>query len=203
LRTDRSQFYRGAQVIAQILTRLLFDLRVLGSENIPRHGGVLIVSNHQSYLDPVVLGAFLDRPLNFVGKSELFSHPLGAWFIRNLNALPLRLDRVDVGAIKETIHRLQQGQMLNLYPEGARSPDGQVHSFKKGAALIIRRAKVPVIPAVIVGGYEAWSMHRSIWQTWPIRVKFGPPMNLDHMESHDLITAAIEAEVRRIFDEMR
>jgi len=195
--------YKCAQVIAQIMTKLLFRLQVEGRQYIPKRGGVLIVSNHQSYLDPVVLGAFLHRPLNFVGKSELFRNPFGAWIMRRLNAFPLRQGKGDIGALKETIHRLREGHVLNIYPEGARSPDGQIHAFQKGVALIIRRANVPVIPAAIVGAYDAWPMQRRIWRMKPIRVKFGPPLNLDGLNSDEQITTAIEMEVHRIFDEMQ
>jgi 1-acyl-sn-glycerol-3-phosphate acyltransferase len=196
-------FWRGAQVIGQFLTRFLFNLQVEGRHYIPKEGGVLIASNHQSYLDPVVLAAFLERPLNFVGKSELFSNPIGAWFMRRLNAFPLHQGKGDVGALKETIHRLRDGNVLNIFPEGERTPDGQIHTFQKGVALIVRRTHVPVIPAAIVGAYEAWPIHRRMWKMAPIRVRFGAPMNLDGLHTDEEITAAIEREVRRIFQEMQ
>jgi 1-acyl-sn-glycerol-3-phosphate acyltransferase len=200
--TEKRLFWRAAQALAQILTRLLFALKVQGRENIPRRGGALIVSNHQSNLDPVVMAAFLERPLNFVGKSELFGNRIAAWFMRWLNAFPIRQGKGDVGALKETIHRLREGHMLNIFPEGSRSPDGEIHAFQRGVALIIRRTKAPVIPAVIVGSYKAWPIHRCIWRASPIRVKFGRPMNLDGLESDEEITAAIETEVRRMFAEI-
>jgi len=203
LSTEYSLFWKYAQFIAQILTKLLFDLKVQGRENIPKRGGVLIVSNHQSYLDAVVLAAFLERPVNFVGQSGLFENPVGAWVLRRLNAFPLRQGKGDVGALKETIRRLREGHLLNIYPEGARSPDGQIHAFQRGVGLIIRRAKVPVVPAVIFGAYKAWSMHEPIWQMAPIRVRFGPPMNLNGLHSDEEITAAIERELRRMFQEIQ
>ena len=200
--TEHSFFWRCAQVIAQILTRLLFNLKVVGQENIPKRGGALIVSNHQSNLDPIVLAADLHRPLNFVAKAELFKYLLGAWAMRRLNAFPLRQGHGDVGALKETIHRLQEGHLLNIFPEGARSTDGAIHPLQKGVALIIRRANVPVIPAIIVGTYDAWPMHRWIWRMAPVRVKFGPPLHLDGLRTDEEITAVIERELHRMFAEM-
>jgi len=89
--------------------------------------------------------------------------------------------------------------MLNIFPEGSRSPDGKIHKFEKGMALIVRRARVPVIPAVIVGSFDAWPMHRAMWRMAPIRARFGPPMKLDGLKSDEEIVAAIEGEVRRMF----
>jgi 1-acyl-sn-glycerol-3-phosphate acyltransferase len=203
LSTEQSFLWKCAQVIAQILTRLLFGLEVYGRRNIPEQGGVLIASNHQSYVDPVVLAAFLKRPLNFVGKSELFSNPFGAWAMRRLNAFPLRQGKGDIGALKETIRRLREGHMLNIFPEGERSVDGEIHTFQKGVALIVRRAGVPVIPAVIVGAYDAWPIHRWMWRMAPIRVRFGPPLQLDGLQSDEEITLAIERAVRRMFEAER
>jgi 1-acyl-sn-glycerol-3-phosphate acyltransferase len=111
LTTEYPYFWKWAQLIAQILTKVLFDLNVQGRHNIPKRGGVLIVSNHQSYLDAVVLAAFLRRPVNFVGQSGLFENPFGAWVLRRLNALPLRQGKGDVGAMKETIRRLREGHV--------------------------------------------------------------------------------------------
>lgn len=201
--TKQTFLWKCAQVIAQILTRLLFDVKVEGRRNIPRRGGILIASNHQSYLDPVVLAASLHRPLNFVAKSELFSNPIGAWFMRRLNAFPLRQGKGDIGALKETIRRLKEGHMLNIFPEGARTPDGKIHTFERGVALIIRRANVPVVPACIVGAYEAWPINRPLWRASPVRLRFGPVLKLDGLNTDAEITAAIEREVRRMFAEMQ
>src|SRR5438045_4404731 len=109
------------QGTARLLTTVLFDLKVCGRSNVPRRGGVLIVSNHQGNLDPVLLGVRLDRPLNYIAKAELFDNPIGAYVLRQLNAFPVRQGAGDVGAVKETIARLKEGHLLNIFPEGART----------------------------------------------------------------------------------
>ena len=196
--TEHRFIWRCGQLIAQFLMRLFFNLRVTGIEHIPAQGGVLIASNHASYLDPIALAAFLPRPLNFVAKSELFQFKLGAWFLHQLNAFPLRQGKGDVGAVKETIRRLREGHMLNIFPEGNRSPDGNLLPFQKGVALILRRANVPVIPAAIHGTYEAWPLTRKLWRISPVRVAFGAPINLDGLTTDEAITASIESEIRRL-----
>jgi 1-acyl-sn-glycerol-3-phosphate acyltransferase len=140
--------------------------------------------------------------MNYIAKSELFRNPFFGWLLRALNAFPVRQGHADVGAIKETIHRLEQGHLLNIYPEGARTEDGEIAELQKGVAFIVQRAKVPVIPAVIVGSYEAWPIHRKLFRPRPIRIRFGPPMDLTNLE-HDEIVAVIDRTLRQMFEEMR
>src|SRR5689334_13780892 len=142
---ERTLAWKSCQALARIVTTLLFDLKVHGRHNVPRHGGALIVSNHQSFLDPALLAVRLDRPLNYIAKSELFEGAIGGWLLRSVfNSFPVRQGHSDVGAVKETIQRLREGHLLNIYPEGARTTDGEIAELQKGVALIIHRAQVPV-----------------------------------------------------------
>lgn len=161
---------------------------------------MLIVSNHQSALDPVLLCVQLRRPLHYIAKSELFKNRIAAWFLRWVNAFPVRQGAGDVGAIRQTILRLKSGHLMNIFPEGARTPDGQIHQLQKGVALIIKRSGVAVIPAVIVGAYEAWPIHRRFPRMWPVRIRFGHPIDLSGMQTDEEITEAIERRLRRMFD---
>jgi 1-acyl-sn-glycerol-3-phosphate acyltransferase len=203
LKTQRTLAWKSLQAVARPLTNLLFDLKVYGQRNVPATGGVLLVSNHQSYLDPMLLGVHLKRPLNYIAKSELFKHRLGGWFLRSvLNSFPVRQGAGDVGAIKETIRRLEEGHLLNIYPEGSRTSNGQIAPLQKGVALIIRRAKKPVIPVAIVGSYEAWPMHRRVWQPSPIRIRYGTPIELADLSS-DEILATIDRTLRNMVCELK
>src|SRR5439155_15450655 len=203
MKIQRSLPWRYLQILARVLTTLLFDLKVYGRRNVPDAGGVLIVSNHQSYLDPVLLAVRLDRPLNYIAKSELFENRIGGWFLRSvLNSFPVRQGHGDVGAVKETIRRLQEGHVLNIYPEGGRSEDGEIARLERGVALIIRRAGVPIVPAIIVGSFEAWPITRKTWQASPIRIRYGPPMNLAGLE-RDQILATIDRTLREMFEALR
>jgi 1-acyl-sn-glycerol-3-phosphate acyltransferase len=180
----------------------LFDLKVYGQQNVPARGGVLLVSNHQSYLDPMLLAVRLSRPLNYIAAAQLFEHRFGGWFLRSvLNSFPVRQGVGDVGAIKETIRRLEEGHLLNIYPEGSRTSNGQIAPLQKGVALIIRRANKPVIPVAIVGSYEAWPAHRRVWQPSPIRIEYGLPMQLAHLNT-DEILATIDRTLRKMIHEL-
>jgi 1-acyl-sn-glycerol-3-phosphate acyltransferase len=202
-RTRRSLPWRVLQVIARVLTTLLFDLKVSGRRHVPPRGGALIVSNHQSYLDPVLLAVRLDRPLNYAGKSELFKSRFGAWLLRRLfNAFPVRQRSADVAAVKETIARLREGHLLNLYPEGTRTTDGEIGPMQRGVGLVVRRTGVPVIPAVIVGSFQAWPVGRTCFRARPIRVAYGPAMPLADLPP-DEIVAAIDRTLREMFAALR
>ena len=181
-----------------------FDLKVYGADNVPRKGGVLLVSNHQSYLDPVLFAVKLRRPLSFLAKSELFENPFFGAFISSLNAFPVRQGEGDVGAVKETIRRLQEGHVLNLYPEGSRSHDGELQKMQAGIGLIIRRAGVPVVPAVIDGSYHAWPPHRGIkiFRPHPIRILYGPPMELHDLKAGQIVSK-IGDTLHAMFNDLR
>ncbi len=181
----------------------MFDLKVYGRHNVPPSGGVLLLANHQSNLDPMLIGAQLTRPISYMAKSELFSgNGVFAWLIRSLNAFPVRQGRGDVGAIKESISRLQQGHMLTIFPEGSRSPDGELGPILPGVALVVRRAGVPIVPVVIDGSFHAWPKSRKLFRSHPVRLMFGPPVSVDGLKPAE-ITALIDRTFRAMLDELR
>jgi 1-acyl-sn-glycerol-3-phosphate acyltransferase len=181
--------YSLGRIVARPWSDLWFDLKVYGVHKVPKRGGVLIVSNHQSFLDPVLFACKLPRPLSFFAKSELFENKFFGGFIRSLNAFPVRQGEGDIGAVKEVIRRLQEGHALNVYPEGARTFTGEIDKMQPGVGLMIRRAQVPVVPAVIDGSFQAWprGSGQKIFKPHPIRIVFGDPVELHHLKSPHLI----------------
>lgn len=196
--------YGVGRIFARPWADVWFDLKAYGIEHVPRRGGVLIVSNHQSYLDPVLIAVKLRRPLSFFAKSELFENRFFGAFIRSLNAFPVRQGEGDVGAVKETIRRLQEGHALNVYPEGTRSPNGEIQKMEAGVGLIVRRAGVPVVPAAIEGSFEAWPPKRGhkIFRPHPVRVVYGPPMQLHDMKASQIVST-ISDTIHRMFNDLR
>lgn len=193
--------WKGLQGIARIATTLLFDLKVYGMDRLPLEGGVLVVSNHQSYLDPVLLAVRSRRPLSYMAKSELFGNRFFAWFIRSLGAFPVKQGAGDVRAMKEAIERAQAGDALTMFPEGSRTEDGRLLPIEPGIALVIRKAKVPVVPAVIHGSYQAWPKGRKIFRPHPIWVLYDSPMDLSGL-SRDEIVKAIENKFSEMCDRL-
>jgi 1-acyl-sn-glycerol-3-phosphate acyltransferase len=195
--------WKITRALCRLAASSLLDLKVFGVENVPARGGALVVCNHQSYLDPIVLTAKVRRPLQFMGKEELFTAgPRRERLIRALGAFPVRQGACDLRAVREAIARLQAGRLVNIFPEGARTPDGEIGKIQEGIALIDRRAHVPLIPAVIVGAYEAWPIHRRFPRPWPVRVQFGPPMQVADL-SPEQITTLVDRTLKRMFEELR
>lgn len=198
-----SLMWKSLQALSRFLSTTLFDLKVYGTENIPKTGGAILAANHQSYLDPILVAVQLRRPISFMAKSELFRYRAGAWFIRSLHAFPVRQGEGDVAAVKETIRQLQAGNLINIYPEGSRTLDGEVAPLLPGIGLIVRRAGVPVVPIAIEGSFAAWPRDRArMFRPHPVWIQFGPPMQLQKLKAHEIV-GEIEGTMRKMLAELR
>ncbi|MCE9620383.1 MAG: 1-acyl-sn-glycerol-3-phosphate acyltransferase [Planctomycetes bacterium] len=144
------------------IARIFWRMKVVNAHHIPRRGGVLLVGNHQSYLDPVPHAAIaFDRQTAYIARSDLFNNRLFGALIRSFNAIPLK-ERSDSAAIKAALKELAAGRCLLIYPEGGRCDDGAIAPFQRGVALLIRRAKVPVVPVGVEGCFDVWPKTRKL-----------------------------------------
>jgi 1-acyl-sn-glycerol-3-phosphate acyltransferase len=172
--------------IVQHITTLLFliqgGIRASGRSNLPPVGGVLLVSNHLSHLDVFVLGIPLPRPLNYVARSSLFFPPLG-FLIRSVGGFPIQREGMGAQGLKETLKRLRAGGIVMLFPEGTRSPDGELGELKPGIAVLAARARVPILPAAVAGTYQAWPRFRKLPGTYPIWIHYGTPIGPEEIVS--------------------
>lgn len=183
-----------------------FGIRYYGQTNIPREGGFLLVSNHQSHLDPPAVGAGVWRQMNFVARKTLFDNRVFGWIIRNIRALPIDRDGLGLGGLKEALRRLKSGEPMVLFPEGTRSPTGEIQPFLPGFTALAIRGKVPVVPAAIDGAFDAWPKGRS----FPIfghkiRVMYGEPISVNEVKAlgdRELV-AETERRVRECLARLR
>jgi 1-acyl-sn-glycerol-3-phosphate acyltransferase len=159
-----------------VLCQLLFRIRVYGLQNIPAEGPFLLLSNHQSFLDPVLCGARLPRPLCYVARDSLFTIPVFSVLIRSLNVIPIKRNQADISAIRQIVQRLKTGWGVGLFPEATRSRDGRISVIKPGIGLLSRRTDAPVVPVVIDGAFECWPRHRKIFSAGRVTVCFGKPI---------------------------
>jgi 1-acyl-sn-glycerol-3-phosphate acyltransferase len=185
-----------------VLSTVLFDLKVYGVDNVPTTGGALLLSNHLSFLDPAVIGVQLRRPASYLAKSELFDVPVFGRVIPKLNAFPVRQGAGDIGAVRETIKRLKEGHVLTVFPEGARSLTGELEPLAGGFTLIVRKADVPIIPVGIDGSFQAWPRGKSMFKPHPVRVKFGPPMEVQKMKPAEIVVK-VETALRELIADLR
>lgn len=188
--------------LCRMLLVILFDLKTYGVKNVPKTGGALIVANHQSYLDPPAFGVNIRRPVSFLAKSGLFTNRWFGWAIRSVHAFPVRQGRGDKGAMEETIKRLKEGHLLNLYPEGGRSLDGEIAPLQRGFALVVKRSGVPIVPAVIDGSFNAWPIHRKLFRRHPVRVLYGRPLKTAGLKSDEII-ALVDTTLRTMLADLR
>jgi 1-acyl-sn-glycerol-3-phosphate acyltransferase len=149
--------------MCRVFCMLLFRWRWYGIENIPRKGPFLLVSNHQSFLDPIFCGAPPKRHLCFLARDTLFTHWFFGRIIASVNAIPVKRDRGDLGAMKKVIGKLQEGRGVCLFPEGTRTSDGKILPFKAGLGLLCRRGNAALVPVVIDGAFESWPRHKKLF----------------------------------------
>jgi 1-acyl-sn-glycerol-3-phosphate acyltransferase len=135
-------WYRFSQYLVATLTLVILRWRATGQGNMPASGGVLLVCNHASFLDVILLGIPLTRPLNFVARSTLFVPGLGA-LIRSLGGFPIQREGMGASGMKETLRRLRSGGIVTLFPEGTRSTDGLLAALKPGIAVVVAAISDP------------------------------------------------------------
>lgn len=159
-----------------VLFKLFYRLSISGKENIPESGAVIIVSNHTSYLDPIVLAvAVSSRPINFMAKEELFSIPVLNILVRKLRAFPVRRGKPDKSAFETALQVLLKSEILGLFPEGTRRRLGrlQLGPGERGAAVIALKSKAPIIPVAIIGTDKVMMEEKKLPRFPKIRVIIG------------------------------
>ena len=165
-----------------------------GVENIPREGGVLLVSNHISLLDPVIVGSAANREIHFMARSNVFNVPLLGPLISVFNAYPVNRGRPDLGALRRTITLLKKGNAALIFPEGTRSFDGKLGKAHDGACFIAHRANVPTIPVYHKGAEKMMPRGSKRIRRAKISVTFGKPIDFSHI---------VESEIKReMYQEM-
>jgi long-chain acyl-CoA synthetase len=200
-------WFVGAKFV-YLLSRLLSGLKVTGMENIPEKGPFILSSNHQSYIDPAILGAILPwkhfKNLFSVGTSEIFGKGIMHWLAGQLHVVVVDPDANLVPAMKAGAYGLRNGKILILYPEGERSVDGSPKRFKKGAAILATHLHVPIVPIAIEGFYDAWPRGKPFFQkfTSKFSMAFGPPIPPPDGEPTELLATQMMATVRAKVVEM-
>lgn len=175
---DRIVYYTARRV-ALLLFYFGFRGKFYNWRKIPSKGRVIIVCNHQSYLDPPFVGGAAWRPVGFMAKESLF-HGFFGWFFRALNSFPVDREK-PVGGIKEALKRLKNDECVALFPEGSRSFDGELQEFLPGLILLAQKTKSPIVPAAIEGAFDAMPRqeHGKMHLFRKIAVRFSDPIPVE------------------------
>ena len=198
----RPLYYFGHFLFTQLF-RLLGRWQTAGQENIPPTGGAVIAPNHCSYLDPPVVGCGLKRPTYFMGKKELFKVPILGWLIRRTGCFPVDRDKQDKEAIRMALRVLRDGDLLCMFPEGTRSPDGTLQeAIGVGVALVASRAGVPIIPAVIRGTERAYPPGARFVHWANISITFGRPIETALPDGEKANKEQLAELTRRVMSEI-
>ncbi|MGI8733540.1 MAG: lysophospholipid acyltransferase family protein [Pyrinomonadaceae bacterium] len=161
--------------VFSLMGRGFWNLRQEGLENIPLEGGLLIASNHQSYLDPFLISVPIKRPLRFLAWNEALEWPVAGKVMKLMGAWPLQVQRSDPGAIRRSIQWLRDGGALVIFPEGGRGlPNGSMVRFKAGAVRLALEAGVPILPVTIRGANRVWPAGRRMPRMGKIEVVYHP-----------------------------
>jgi 1-acyl-sn-glycerol-3-phosphate acyltransferase len=158
------------------LSRLLFGLagaRIYNLEHVPARGPFILASNHISYFDPPLVGAWIRRELAFFAKKELFDSPIMGPIVSRLNSLPVRRGTIDRHALAAALEKLAGGCPLTVFPEGTRSRTGDFLPVKPGIGLLARKAEVDVVPAFIHGSNR---LKDCLLRREQLSVTYGPPI---------------------------
>jgi 1-acyl-sn-glycerol-3-phosphate acyltransferase len=197
----RSRFKRAGYWLIRLLARcfclLYFRIRVEGRQNFPEQGGGLICANHQSFMDPVLVGLCCDRRMNYLARQTLFRHTALRLLIDFLDAIPIDRDGMGLGGLKETMRRLKRDELVLIFPEGTRSEDGRVAPLKPGFCALVRRVEVPLIPVGIAGAYEAWPRTRRLPRPCRIRIVIGTPIEAERAAgwTDEQLVAELQARI--------
>jgi long-chain acyl-CoA synthetase len=205
-------FWYFVSRVLQVIARDRFKLRVSGLEKLPKEGTYILSSNHQSYLDPVMLAAVLphDAFVNMfaVGTSEIFGSGIMRKLARAVRVVVVDPDVNLIPAMRAGAFGLRHGRSLILYPEGERSIDGTPRTFKKGAAILSIHLQVPIVPIAIEGFYEAWPRGKKFQKFAPLRMAFGdpiypPPESAASEQAYAQLIAKVKERVIEMWKEPR
>lgn len=171
-----------ARWICRVFCILFFRLRTYGRDNVPRKGAFILVSNHQSYLDPIFCAAPLKRQSHFIARDTLFTNWFFGPLISSVKAIPVKLGRPDISAMRKVLDKLKKGEGVCLFPEGTRTQDGKIAPFKPGLGLLCRRGAATIVPVVIDGAFECWSRNKKLFSPGYIRVTYGKPITPEQVK---------------------
>lgn len=192
-------FYYFMRALFRFVFAVFTRFEVISASNLPHEGPVLVVSNHMSNWDPLLLGCAMDRRISILAKAELFKIPVLKTIIKHMDVVSIKRGQSDIVALRTTIGLLASGKVVGIFPEGTRSPTGEMQTFKSGVAMIAYKAGCPIVPVGIVNS-------KKLLLGWvkPVKVIFGEafipekPIGKANTAYLDNLSKLIEDKVRAL-----
>jgi 1-acyl-sn-glycerol-3-phosphate acyltransferase len=191
--------YDALRLLCRVYGVVLFGLRCRGRQRIPQSGPVLVCANHQSFLDPVLVGLTCNRRLNYLARASLFRHATLRWLIQFLDAIPIEREGMGLGGLRESLRRIRSGEMVLIFPEGTRTISGEVAHLESGFCMLARRGDPTLLPVGIDGAFDAWPKGRRLPRLARIHLCVGQPITADWIRqaSDAQLVAELEARIRQ------
>ena len=198
----RSWFYHPGAAIIGFASRLLWGARIEGVEHLPRTGPFILVTNHCSNLDPLMMGWAsghqIGRVVHFMAKIEMRGWPIIGWLATQAGVYFVRRGERDRAAQQFSLSALADGRPIAIFPEGTRSRTGRLREGKPGAALIAMRSGAPLVPAGISGTHRIFEGGRRFPRASRVRIRYGEPFSLSHQPTGRLDREALAEGTERI-----
>lgn len=181
-----------------------FRWRVFNPERVPLTGGVILASNHASFLDPPLVGAGLKRDINYLARESLFRFPGVGALLRSWNSVPVDRDGGGAAGLREILNRLLAGGGIILFPEGTRTKDGKLQPARSGIGLTVIKSSVPVVPVRTFGTFDAFGRNHKFPRPVRVAVKYGEPMRFEKLraEAKDCSKPRLKEIYQEVADEI-
>jgi len=197
--------YSIARVVLTLPTLLIYRVKAIGRENVPKQGALVLAPNHFSQLDHFFAGVYLRRKVRFMAKSQLFGPPVLTFIFKHGGVFPVRRGHRDEEAFKTAFELIDQGEMLLVYAEGGRSRSGELGEAKPGIGRLALESGAPIVPVAIYGSERARGWKRGRFPK--VTVQFGEPLSFPveapaSRERQQEVATEVFAEVKRMYGEL-
>lgn len=187
--------FKLVQLILRSFMNILYDIEIVGVENLPKQGAVIVCSNHLSNFDPILLGAFLPRHIYFMAKYELFRIPVVGQLIKLLGAFPVNREAVEITSIKTALQTLKEGKALGIFAQGGRESTAlKADEGKAGVAMFAVRGSAPVLPIGVRGSFRIFTR---------LVVNIGEPMHFEEQEGKKMKSAELSVLTKQVMAEIK
>ena len=194
LRFLRFIYYWFCTFLVSIVSFIFYPCKVYGRENVPKKGGFILASNHESNLDPMLLPVACPRQMRFMAKEELFKNPIFGWVIRTGGGFPVKRGRADRGALNQFIEQLRAGYAVMIFPQGTRGGEKP----QAGVGFLAATSGLPVVPTYIHGTEKVLPKGAKFPKRTPVSVTFGSPMTFSKDQAYDHIAQSVMDRIKSL-----